>query len=68
MTEADEILNLVGDKVCDVFEQMEKGNWIDDHGHQVKMNVAMIDLLDAMTKACAYRQKRIDAAEKDLQS
>ena len=63
MTEADEMLNLVGDKVVDMFEQMGKGNWTDDHGHDVKMNVAMIALLEAMHKAYAYRQKRIEAAE-----
>lgn len=66
MSEADEMLNLVGDKVVDMFEQMEKGKWTDEHGHEVKMNVTMIALLDAMQKAWAYRQKRIVAAENDL--
>lgn len=44
-----------GDKVADMFEQMERGNWVDDHGHNVKMNAAMCALIEPVKKAIALR-------------
>lgn len=34
----------LGDAVAAVFEQLIAGNWVDDHGHDVRKNVAMIAL------------------------
>jgi len=41
-------LTSLGDAVIDMFEQMIKGNWKDDHDHDVHMNRAMISCKDAM--------------------
>lgn len=38
----------LGDSVTDVFEQMIKGNWTDDHQHGVELNLAMINLKEAV--------------------
>ncbi len=42
-----------GDAATDVFEQMLKGNWKDDQGHDVKMNQAMFVLADVVKSAIA---------------
>lgn len=54
-----DITNL-GDAVADVFEQMLKGNWIDDHGHPVKNNDAMRKLEQALVQVMD-RRRRIKA-------
>ncbi len=37
--------------VVDMFEQMRKGNWVDDNGHLVGMNKQMADLIPIVGKA-----------------
>jgi hypothetical protein len=34
----------IGDIATDLFEQMLKGNWRDDHGHDVGKNIKMAEL------------------------
>lgn len=41
----------LGNAATDVFEQMLKGNWRDDHGHDVRLNKAMCDLKAAVERA-----------------
>ncbi len=50
-------LQFLGDAVADVFGQMIKGNWQDDHGHNVSNNIAMINLADAMGDAIKMRSE-----------
>lgn len=53
--EAQEIIAEFGDKVADLFEQMERGNWADDLGHPVSNNTAMMALLPTMERAMQHR-------------
>ncbi len=48
-----EALNNLGDNVTDMFEQMTRGNWVDDHGHSVLMNAKMIALKNSILEAQA---------------
>src|ERR1017187_5813972 len=38
------LLKEFGNESTDVFEQMLKGSWVDDHGHSVQMCAAMLRL------------------------
>ena len=49
-------LQTLGDAVCDVFEQMVKGNWVDDCGHDVTKNQAMANLANAMERTILMRE------------
>ena len=52
---ADQIIQRFGQGVTDMFEQMTRGNWIDDHGHNVKLNATMISLMPIVQAAIDYR-------------
>lgn len=43
-----------GDAAADVFEQMIKGDWVDDHDHPVRNNISMIALAKALNAASNY--------------
>lgn len=49
------VIEALGDAATDVFEQMERGAWEDDHGHDVRWNAAMLRLKDAVGMAIAHR-------------
>jgi len=49
------IIECFGRGVTDMFEQMNRGNWVDDHGHKVRMNKAMLDLIPIVRAAIEYR-------------
>jgi len=53
--DAYDLIERFGRGVTDVFEQMQKGSWIDDHGHRVEMNKAMLDLLPVVQAAIDFR-------------
>ncbi len=55
ITSLENAVQQMGDRVADMFEQMNKGNWIDDHGHDVRMNRAMMDLLGTMNAVMRFR-------------
>lgn len=50
-----ELIEQFGTAVTDMFEQMLKSGWTDDHGHDVKMNAAMIALKKPVEDAIALR-------------
>lgn len=50
-------LQILGDAIADVFEQLVKGNWMDDIGHHVSNNAAMIGLADAMESTIKMRNE-----------
>lgn len=52
---AENQLEILGDAVASVFEQLVKGNWMDDNGHHVSNNSAMISLADAMESTIKMR-------------
>lgn len=49
------ILNL-GDASANVIEQMLKGRWVDELGHEVFANKQMFDLASALNDASAYAE------------
>lgn len=48
-----EALGNLGDGVTDMFEQLTRGNWVDDHGHSVLLNAQMIALENSIPEAQA---------------
>ena len=54
------LLQDTGDRIIRVFEQMIKGNWQDDHGHDVRMNVAMLDLRLVLSDIGKFREKHLN--------
>lgn len=59
MTDATEVQRAfqdIGDAICAVFDQMERGNWQDDHGHPVRNNMAMLRLKDVLAAMIAFRK------------
>lgn len=53
----------MGDAIADVITQMLKGNWVDDHGHPVTNNVAMIALGNSLNGASAFAEMRSQGKE-----
>ncbi len=51
----EEIIGKLGDGVANMFEQLIHGNWVDDHGHKVTMNAAMIALKEQMEATMWFR-------------
>ena len=50
-----ELVERFGDAVTDMFDQMDRGNWVDDHGHDVRMNAQMRALIPIVVDAIAAR-------------
>lgn len=61
--ELKELLQQTGDGIADVFTQMQKGNWIDDHGHDVRMNAAMQNMKTVLVAIMQFRTKHLDYTE-----
>ena len=51
----DACLCRLGGAVADMFEQLMRGNWRDDHGHDVVLNKQMLDLMAALRHAIDVR-------------
>lgn len=49
------LLQETGDSIADLFEQYLKGNWKDDHNHDVGMNTSMIKLKKILVELVVYR-------------
>jgi len=45
----------IGDTATDLFEQMLKGNWKDDHGHDISLNYKMVELQQIVTDILQQR-------------
>ncbi|KKN12245.1 hypothetical protein LCGC14_1018620 [marine sediment metagenome] len=54
-----EVFQQFGDKATDVFEQMERGSWTDDTGHEVHLNKAMMELKGVVIAAIELREQII---------
>ena len=52
----DALAQAFGDAIADMFEQMLEGKWVDDHGHDVGLNTAMIACKRPMLAAIEYRK------------
>ena len=56
----EELFNFVqktGNTIANVIEQMLLGNWIDDEGHLVSLNRAMLDLKGTLETAIGLNTK-----------
>jgi len=53
--ELSELLQKTGDGIADMFEQYLKGSWRDDHGHDVGMNITMVNLQKVLTDLMEFR-------------
>lgn len=53
------LLQTVGDGIVAMFEQMIEGNWRDDHDHDVKMNVAMMNLQTVVQEVMEFRTEHL---------
>lgn len=49
----------LGDAAADVIDQMLKGSWRDDMGHDVRRNVAVIELKDQLGAMIAFRAEHM---------
>ena len=56
LEEAHDLIAEFGDSVTDMFEQMNRGEWKDNHGHDVRLNVAMMALMEVVKEAIKLRQ------------
>jgi hypothetical protein len=54
------LLQATGDAIADAFEQMLRGNWVDDLGHSVKTNNAMLALRLSLIRMMEFRTKHLD--------
>lgn len=51
---SDQLLKIIqtfSDKICDVCEQLTRGDWVDKHGHSVWLNKEMLNLRNAVPEA-----------------
>ena len=60
------LLQKTGDSIADMLEQMLKGNWRDDHGHDVKMNATMITLKVVLIALGMFREEYLGYPTFDL--
>src|SRR5580692_2012807 len=50
-----ELIEQFGDTITDMFEQMLRGHWVDDHGHDATLNIKMMALKRLIFKAAYLR-------------
>ena len=58
--ELKELLQNTGDNIIGVFQQMLRGGWVDDLGHDVQLNVAMLKMQDTLQDIMKFRRKYLD--------
>jgi hypothetical protein len=51
------VINSTGDAIADLLVQMQKGSWVDDHGHPVQNNAAMMNVAVALARLAAFRRE-----------
>lgn len=50
-----DMMQHIGDSIADALEQMTKGNWRDDHGHDVRQNAQMQKLGKTLNDMVGFR-------------
>lgn len=63
-----DLIEKFGTAVTDMFEQMIKGNWTDDHDHDVQNNSAMRALTPLINEAISLRAKIAEAQATGLKT
>lgn len=59
-------LQSTGDGIANIFDQLEKGNWVDDHGHLVKNNVHMLAMQSILLAIMHFRSDHLDYEKVDI--
>lgn len=54
------LLQNTGDSVAYLFEQLTKGSWVDDNGHDVRLNMAMLGMQKVLIDIMEFRTKYLD--------
>ena len=57
------VLQHAGDSICDLFEQMERGDWDDNMGHAISMNTAMLEMQTVLKNMMQFRAKHLGYPE-----
>ncbi len=57
------LLQNIGDGIVNMFDQLVRGNWRDDHDHDVKMNVHMLNLQDVLKQIMRFRADYLGYSE-----
>ena len=63
--DVEELLQDTGNGIVLLFEQYLKGKWTDDHGHDVGMNNAMINLKNVLKDIMEFRYEYLDYTDPD---
>lgn len=56
-----DFLQSSGNAISDVFDQMLKGGWVDEEGHLVPLNKAMLNLKDVLENAIELNKRYYNA-------
>lgn len=56
----DTLLQQTGDGIAKVFDQLTKGNWVDDHGHPVANNAHMLAMQNVLLAIMHFRADHLD--------
>lgn len=56
---AEQAIQEMGDAMAHIMDQMLKGNWIDDNGHDVRNNIYMIRAADVMRRVMTFRTDKM---------
>lgn len=54
------LLQSTGDGIANIFDQMQKGNWVDDHGHRVENNIHMLAMQSILLAIMHFRTDHLD--------
>lgn len=57
--ELETLLQNTGDGIAAMFEQMIKGDWTDDNGHKVAMNVQMQNMKTVLRDIMKFRNEHM---------
>ena len=61
--ELETLLQETGNSIADLFEQYLKGNWKDDHDHDVGMNISMVKLKKTLVDLMEYRYLNLNYSD-----
>lgn len=61
--ELESLLQETGDSIIGMFDQYLKGNWKDDHGHDVGLNISMVKLKKSIMDLMEYRYLNLNYSD-----
>ena len=63
ITTAEQAIQEMGDALAHVMDQMLKGSWKDDHGHDVKNNVHMNNAARTLRRVMKFRTEHMNYSD-----